>query len=402
MEVQQARAALEKGSITLTDKCVRELPAPPKGSVIFTDGGTVAVRVTAAGARAWVYRYRHLGRSITLTIGDPKNWKAAAARTEAKRLAQLVDQGRDPQGERRAQREAPTMHDLADAYLEEYAPRKRTAAQDRRMIETIIKPELGARKVMEIKSRDIEQLHYRLTTRGTRTGHGRGAPYVANRTIALLSKMFSWAKHRDNPARGIDRNVEHKRKRYLKPDELARLTAALAAHPDQAIADALRMLLLTGARKSEVLGARFAQFEGDVWTKLASETKQKREHEVSVSKPVQEIIARRRAATTGAYLFPGRGTDHVTEIKRAWAAICKAADLRNFRIHDLRHSAASFMVSNGATLPLIGAILGHSQASTTQRYAHLLRDPQKAAVEELGAIVTQQPKAEVVPMRGRR
>jgi integrase len=406
MDVQQARAALTNGSITLTDKAVRELPAPPKGSVIYTDGGSVEVRVTAAGARAWVYRYRHLGRSITLTIGDPQNWKAAAARNEAKRIAKLVDKGRDPHGEKRAAREAPTVKELCDRYLEVHAARKRTEAQDRRMIDTIIRPALGARKVAEIEFEHVDQLHRRITTKGTRTGHGRATPYVANRVASLLGKMFAlsikWKMRSDNPTLGVERNVEQKRKRYLKPDELTRLTAALAAHPDQAIADALRMLLLTGARKSEVLSARFAQFDGDIWTKPASETKQKRDHEVSVSGAVQEIVARRRAATSAAYLFPGRGTEHLVEIKKAWATICKAADLQNFRIHDLRHSAASFLVSNGASLPLIGAILGHSRASTTQRYAHLLRDPQKAAVEELGNIVMQRPKAPVVPLRGRR
>jgi integrase len=298
------------------------------------------------------------------------------------------------------------MKELCDRYLEEHAAKKRSEAEDRRMIDTIIKPALGARKVAEIGFGDVDQLHRRLTTKGSRTGHGRGAPYVANRVASLLGKMFAlsiqWNMRADSPAKYVERNVEEKRKRYLKPDELTRLTAALAAHPDKAIADAVRMLLLTGARKSEVLSARFAQFDGDIWTKPASETKQKRDHEVSVSGAVQEIVARRRAATNGEYLFPGRGTLHLTEIKKAWATICKAAALQDFRIHDLRHSAASFMVSNGASLPLIGAILGHSQASTTQRYAHLLRDPQKAAVEELGNIVMQRPKAPVVPIRGQR
>jgi len=396
----------------LTDKQARRCAIPATGLKIYPDSGhpkavaNFGVRVTAAGARAWVYRYRHNGRSRTYTIGDVSSWPAAAARSEAKRLARLVDQGHDPQADKQAAREAPTMRELCDRYVGEHAVKKRTEAEDRRMIETIIRPALGARKVVEIEFSDVDQLHRRLTTKGMRTGHGRGAPYAANRVVSLLGKMFAlsiqWKMRSDNPAKGIERNVEQKRKRYLKPDELARLTAALAAHPDQVIADALRMLLLTGARKSEVLGARFAQFEADVWTKRSSETKQKREHEVSISAPVREIIDRRRAATNGEFLFPGRGTDHLTEIKKACAAICRAADLRDFRIHDLRHSAASFLVSNGATLPLIGAILGHSQASTTQRYAHLLRDPQKAAVEELANIVMQRPKAKVVPMRGRR
>ena len=352
MGVQQARAALANGTIKLTDKGVRDLPTPLKGSVIYTDGGILEVRVTAAGAYAWVYRYRHNGRSVTYTIGDPVNMKASRASKEADRLYELVRQGRDPQGERRAAREAPTVKELCARYLEEHAARKRSAAEDRRMIDKVILPALGARKVAEIEFADLDQLHRRLTTKGT-PGHGRGAPYMANRVVSLLSKMFSlaiqWKLRSDNPAKGIGRNAEAKRKRYLSDDEIPRLRQALAEYPHQQSANAIRLLMLTGARRMEVLSATWDQVDlsRGARTKPNSATKDKREHTIPLSAPALELLSEMKAEAKSEYLFPGRGVDHLSDLKKPWAVIAKNAKLDGVRVHDLRHSFASILVSSG-------------------------------------------------------
>jgi integrase len=201
----------------------------------------------------------------------------SAAREEAKRLKRFVDQGRDPMRERHEERAAPTINDLVDRYLCEHAPRKREGSrrEDESLIRQWIKPELGNKKVAAVRHADVERLHRKITARGT--------PTRANRTTALLSKMFSlairWEIRADNPARGLERNIEQKRSRYLAGDELRRLTEALAAYKNRDAANAIRLLLLTGARRGEVLGASWDQFEleEDVWTKPSSHTKQKRE-----------------------------------------------------------------------------------------------------------------------------
>jgi integrase len=408
MDVQQARAALANGTIKLTDKGLRDLPTPLKGSVIYTDGGILEVRVTAAGACAWVYRYRHNGRSVTYTIGDPLNMKASRASKEAARLYELVRQGCDPQGERRAVREAPTVKELCARYLEEHAARKRSAAEDRRMIDKVILPALGARKVAEIEFADLDQLHRRLTTKGTRTGYGRGAPYMANRVVSLLSKMFSlaiqWKLRSDNPAKGIGRNTEAKRKRYLSDDEIPRLCQALAEYPHQQSANAIRLLMLTGARRMEVLSATWDQVDlsRGAWTKPDSATKDKREHTIPLSAPALELLSEMKAEAKSEYLFPGRGVDHLSDLKKPWAVIAKNAKLDGVRVHDLRHSFASILVSSGRTLAQIGALLGHASAQTTQRYAHADIDSLRSAVDTVGAKIMQRPKAEVEPIRVRR
>jgi hypothetical protein len=200
VDVQQARAALAKGSIKLTNKTVRELPAPPTGSVIYTDGSILEVRVTAAGARAWVFRYRHVGRSVTHTIGNPENMKASAASREADRLYELVRQGRDPHGEKKAEHEAPTMRDLARRTVADHFSNKRPATRvdvygdevnektgdplGGQLAKWII-PTLGTLKVDAVRPADIERLHSKVTK--------AGSPIRANRCVSTISKMMSLA-----------------------------------------------------------------------------------------------------------------------------------------------------------------------------------------------------------------
>jgi integrase len=378
----------------LTDDFARSVPAPTAlKSKIHYDGAVkgFGLRVTKAGARAFVLNYRADGVERRLTIGSYPDWKVSTARKEAMRLKRLVDQGEDPMGERHEDRAAPTMSDLCDRYLTDHAPRKRETSrrEDAALIKRWIKPEFGTRKVSDIRHADVDALHRKITDHGT--------PTRANRTMALISKMFSlavrWEMRADNPAKGIERNNEEARHRYLIGDELRRLIDALAAYPNQTSANAIRLLLLTGARRGEVLAARWDQFdlETGVWVKPSSHTKQKRLHRIPLSAGARLLLVEIKAAAgSSEFLFPSSlgTTGHLMDIKRAWASIRKLAGLDGVRTHDLRHSYASILASSGLSLPVIGALLGHTQASTTQRYAHLFDDPLRAATERVGVIVT--------------
>jgi integrase len=219
----------------------------------------------------------------------------------------------------------------------------------------------------------------------------------------MFGLAIKWKWRTDNPAKGIERNPENKRHRYLTSAEVEGLMVALAGHPDQQAANIIRLLLLTGARRSEVQSARWDQFDltSGVWTKPGATTKQKTQHRVPLSAPARQLLADLWAETEGSaeYVFPGRGGGHRVEFKRDWAAICTGAGITGARIHDLRHSFASILASAGLSLPIIGALLGHTQPQTTARYAHLLDDPLRAATERVGAIVTGRPIAEVVPLK---
>jgi integrase len=382
----------------ITGDTIKDLERPDKGYRIIWDGGDggvkgFGVRITAAGAVSFIFNYRTKGGLLRrLTIGSPPSWSIEAARKEARALATDVDRGGDPLATWNAKREAPVFQDLADFYIERHLPKKRPASakNDRQTIEKLLLPKLGKRKVADITSDEIDKLHQRITKE-------RG-PYRANRALALLSKMFALAikpkKWRDdNPAKGIERNHEEKRERYLSDDELARLTKTLDAWPDQTIANVVRLLLYTGARRGEVLGATWKQFdlEKKTWTKPSASTKQKTEHRVPLSDEALSLLSKMRAEekSISPYLFPSSSeSGHLVEIKKGWAAICKAAELEDLRLHDLRHSFASILVAGGASLPMIGALLGHTQVSTTQRYAHLDVDPLRELVGKVGAVVS--------------
>jgi integrase len=234
----------------------------------------------------------------------------------------------------------------------------------------------------------------------------------------MLSLAIKWGWRSDNPARGIERYPEAKRTRYLTPNEFERLTKALAKYPDtvrrpdfaRQVANIIRLLLLTGARSGEVQKAEWSQFEleSGEWVKPGSTTKQKTEHRVPLSAPalslLKDILADAEKGTDGKpasrYVFPGRNPDMpIPEFRDEWYAIRKLADLNDVRVHDLRHSFASVMASKGASLPMIGALLGHSNPITTARYAHLFSDPLRTLVDEVGHVVTGTKKADVTPIR---
>jgi integrase len=194
-------------------------------------------------------------------------------------------------------------------------------------------PDLGKLKVAAVHFEHVERLHRKIT---------QHAPTQANRTLAVLSKMFAlaikWRWRPDNPCKGVSRNREDARKRYLKPDELERLTKALAEYPDQDAADVFRLLLLTGARRGEVLSATWDQFDlkEGVWTKPATATKQKQRHEVPLNAPARQLLARRLSKQDASpWVFPGRSAHHRINLHRSWGLICKAAGITGLRIHDL-------------------------------------------------------------------
>jgi integrase len=390
----------------LTDKLIKSLPMPPHGNRIYYDGETAGFgcRVTAAGARSFVLNYRRKadGLERRATIGQWPAWSVTAARTEAQRLRRQVDGGADPVGEQRDQREAPTVGDLCDRVADEHLPRKResTARDYRWILQNVIRPALGQRKVASLEFADIDKLHRQVTKE-------RGA-YQANRSLAVLSKMCSlaerWQWRTGNPCKGVPRNDEAKRKRYLSDVELARLTKALAEHDDRDAADIFRLLLLTGARRGEVLAARWADFDlrSGTWTKPGATTKTRTDHVVPLSGPARQMLAAREH--TSEWVFPSRTGGHRVDVKSNWLRVCKAAKISGLRVHDLRHSFASQLASSGASLTLVGALLGHTNPITTSRYSHLFDEPQRAAVERVGAIIASKSATEIVPLgkRGRR
>jgi integrase len=408
----------EWSPIHLTDAIVKRQPAPTRPNQLRRDTTEIgfALCVTRNGSKSFVLNYTTRGgRERRYTIGRVSDWSTVAARQEARRLAQLVDQGGDPLAAVEEERAAPTMAELCDRFANEYVTRKRESTQRDyfAIIKRFIRPNFGKHtRAADVQFSDVDSLCRKVTR--------ENGAYIANRVHSVIRRMFKlsirWGMRTDNPAQGIERNVEYHRRRYLAGDELARLTKALTAHSDQQSANIVRVLLLTGARKGEVLAMRWTDLnltEG-VWSKLPSSTKQKEHHQVPLSAPVRQLLAEIQAEQMsrhpkrplGEFVFPGIGdSGHQIDIKKSWRVLCRAAGIDNLRIHDLRHSFASQLASGGASLPLIGQLLGHSQPSTTARYSHLFLDSQKTAVEKVGSIIAAAtegaPPAPPIPLKSR-
>ena len=280
---------------------IRELPAPVSGNVIHYDTEVrgLGVRITQNNARSFIFNYRVKGIERRLTIGSLSDWPLKVVRDEAKRLRRLVDQGSDPMAERHADRAAPSVRDLFERWQEEKAPamRPRSRVEQERLFHQCVEPELGSRKVADVTHEDIDRLHRKITHRKSMRKGQKGAPVRANRTVSFASRLFNlavvWKMRADNPCKGIEKNPEQPRHRYLTEAELARLDAALAAEPDRQLINILWLLLLTGARKGEVLAMRWEHLElGEpaVWIKPASAVKQARLHRVPLNNQARDIL----------------------------------------------------------------------------------------------------------------
>ena len=371
----------------LSKSVVEKLITDNRENVFWDDAlHGFGVRVKPNGTKSYIVQYRNriTGRSRRQTIGQAGPLLSFAnARKEAMRLLSEAAQGGDPVESKQTARNAETVADLADQYLTHHAkPKKRekSVANDVSMLDGIIIPKLGKQKVAEVGHRDVQILHNSL----------REKPYRANRTVALLSKMFAlsvrWGWRHDNPAKGIERFSEEKRYRWLSDEELARFVAVLNDHPNQRAANAIRLQLLTGARIGEVLSSKWNDFDlvGGVWVKPSHHTKQKRTEHLPLSNAAISLLQtiREGADPSHPYVFPGKNPGQpLKELKRFWRNVTTVAELSDYRIHDNRHTHASHLVSNGLSLPIVGRLLGHTNPLTTQRYAHLADDPLRAAAE---------------------
>src|SRR5262245_18773114 len=304
----------------LTDKAVRALTPPAKGNKLHYDSDVpgFACRITATGAIAFVLNYyrRADGLERRITIGTFPAWSVTQARERARELRREVDGGGDPVGEHRAEREAPTIADLCERFIEEHVAKKRanTAREYRMLIRREIVPGLGKLKVAAVEYEHIERWHAKISQR---------APSQANRALACLGTAFAlaikWRWRADNPVRSVKRNAEHARERYLTGDELTRLSAGLASDPNQTTADVFGLPLLPGARRSEVVTATWDQFDLTTgnWSKPPHKTKQAKHHRVPLNAPARALLAARwRKRDPGVpWVFPGRRGGPVRDVK---------------------------------------------------------------------------------------
>lgn len=343
--------------------------------------------VLPSGARTYYLRFRQLdGRQLELKLGTPTELTVDGARRLARDALAEVREGRRPTEERRAMRQACTLADLSREHLERHASKKRSGGCDEANWRVHLLPALGAAtKVAAVRHEDVAKWH---------AGHRQ--PITANRALRTLSvamrlaEQWGWRPHNSNPCKGVKPHKETARRRYLSQDELTRLRAALQQWETQGpltmrwrFAQLVRLLLLTGARLREVMNAQWSEID---WARcvlvVPAERGKTGAAEIQLAPRAVEILRALEAAANGSrWVIPGETGDRpLVGYRKLWLALLAQAGVSDLRIHDLRHTFASYALSGGQTLGTVGQLLGHRSAQTTTRYAHLIDDAARRAV----------------------
>jgi integrase len=367
------------------------------------------IRARSGGSKSYILHYRAgAGRVAPLrkiTIGKHGSpWTPESARAEAKRLLGDVAAGRDPARDRQQDRVALTFNQLIDLYLAEGVNHKKasTVKSDRGRIEHHLRPLLGQMRADRIMRGDVERLRNAVSMgktaetvesgakrrSGSMASGGKGA---AAQCVALVSSIYAFAIERgvcaDNPARNVKKAPVRKVERFLSEPETARLAAALDAEVEASgnpfPSAAIKLLLLTGCRRGEVVDLcwDYVDFEHNCLRLPDSKTGAKI---VYLNAPARALLQALPRLKNRPRVIPGlRAESASAAIDKVWSRVRQAANLADLRLHDLRHSFASVGAAGGLSLPIIGALLGHKHATTTARYAHLSADPLRAANERL-------------------
>jgi integrase len=398
----------------LSKRVVDAISPEPGREVFVWDTGDGAikgfgVRMMASGAASYVVQYRTRGgRTRRLALGRVGVLTPHQARKLASDALKGVTNGADPSAERHQARirEGFTLGELAELYLAEgptTKPNKKASSwtSDRSNIERHIKPLLGAKAAAGLTQEDVAKFQAAVASGRTKADvktkkRGRaiveGGPGTAARSLAVLAAMLQFAVGRKllaaNPAKGVPLLKSRRRERFLSEIELARLADTLSAMEGEdklsatAIA-AIRLLLLTGCRRSEILTLRWewADFERGCLRLPESKTGAKM---VPLASAALEVLSGLPRASE--FVLPaGKGAGHYVGLQKDWERVRERAKLPGVRIHDLRHSFASFAVADGHSLFLIGKALGHKQARTTEIYAHLSDDPIRTVADRTAA-----------------
>ena len=379
----------------LTKQVIDGTPFPLAGQVFVRDTELpgFALRVTQ-GRKSFVLEKRIRGWMRRLTIGPYGPLTVDQARTLAKTHVGAIAQGTDPAQIRQDRIHDPTFADLTEQYLERHAPRKRSARDDRGMLQTHLAV-FRTRKLTDLSRNDVARLHATV---------GATVPYRANRLVALLRKMFNLARDwglyaGENPATRVQFFGEESRDRFVQPQELPRLFQAIAEEPSSSIRGVLLTALLTGARRAEVLTMRWEDVSLTRAEWRIPQTKAGRPHLLPLPHALVARLRRVPRVAENPYVFVGQnGAGHLQNMKRAWERIRTKAGIQDVRFHDLRRTVGSWLAGSGESLSLIGKVLNHRDVSTTAIYARLNLDSVRQALERNATKMLEVPAPQRTPV----
>jgi integrase len=379
--------------VTLTQGFVdsQALCPPSKARTDFYDTKVIglSLKVLASGHKAFYIRFRdERGKLVERKLGNASVMKLAESRKAASVVLAQVTQGDNPFREAEILKEVPTLAALVEqTYLPHIRGYKRSWKNDMSMLRNHILPVLGKLHIDEIKRQHLIEIFSR-----HRETH---QPASTNRLIVLMRYIFNCALKWEvkgltrNPTAGIDLYQENnKRYRYLKEEEALRLFEAMEASPNPLLPYIVTMLLLTGARRREVLNARWADIDLELRQWRIEFNKSGMTRHVPLSDGALRLLSRLPREEGSDYVFTNPRTGKpFGHFFRSWDSARRRAGLPDLRIHDLRHSFASYVINAGHSLYEVQKLLGHAEARTTQRYAHLSHDRLITAAEKAADVV---------------
>ena len=385
---------------TLSKRVVDRLSVNGKDAIFWDrDLAGFGIRVYPSGKKVFVVQTRAFGRSKRVTLGTHGKLTAEQARKNAAAVIARIKKGQPPVAPEPAP--VPTVADLAERYQREYVEmhcKPATVSHYRLMLRKHIVPALGERLVAEVEHKDILSFHTGL----------HHMPTVANRAVDILVKMYNladawgWRPAGSNPCRGVPRFKVEKHERFLTREELYRLGQVLRAAPAERLASthaaaAIRLLVLTGCRRNEILGLRWDDLNFDTGEMRLPDSKTGARM-VPLTSAAADVLNGLARTPDNSWVFPGKkkGT-RLVNINDSWDRVRTRAGLDGVRLHDLRHTFASRALALGESLPMIGDLLGHRMVSTTARYAHLARD----SVRDSSAKIAADIGARIMPSDGR-
>ena len=385
------KTAVERLRYTREAKMIEGKPAYPHQ--ILWDGNLpgFGVRVYPSGKRSFVLFFRAGGRQHMMSLGQFGPLTVEQARAKAKRHLAEVIEGGSPLAARRREAQGKTVKELCAAYLDRHARvHKKSFRDDEGRMARHVVPALGGLKVANVTRADIAKLHLKI---------GQAAPYEANRVLALLRKMFGLAKEwgflpeaANNPAQTIGLFKEKKRERWASAKEMPAIFQAIEAERNPFIRCALFLYLLTGARKGELLRAKWHDVDWARSELRFPDTKTDRSHQVPLSQEALKQLQQLPRFEGNPHVFPGHKKGRpLVNIEKPWARIRQAAGVADLRLHDLRRTVSSWLAQSGHSLHLIGRVLNHTNTSTTAIYARFddqhVRDALDSHGQAIGRLI---------------
>lgn len=373
-------------TVKLTMAAIKALPMaePGKREVykLESDGAIITgleLRVSSSGVKTFsILRRKKNGSPERFTIGRFPEITPEQVKDMAGQIAVTLRKG---ESVRATGKNETTLGDLFDDFLQNKRTRNghlsEKTKQNYKSDFSRYFGKLAKKKLSEVKDTTLAKIHS--TT-------GKTAPYGANRALALISSLYSYARERklftgQNPAQGIKKFPEDSRDRFLQSDELPRFFQALAEEENETIRDYVLLSLLTGARRSNVLAMQWAEVNLDRGEWRIPTTKNGTPQTVTLSPEAIDVLTNRKPSERAQFVFPGDGkSGHLIEPKKGWKRLLERAGIDDLRIHDLRRTLGSWQAKSGASLAIIGKSLNHKNTSTTAIYARLDLDPVRESV----------------------